>query len=266
LEGVVRLISGERRLTPVARVVAPTAGRYVLAVAAAVVGLAIPFVVGAFPVLVILFSVIVLVLSFISNARQDPYKRMMIYPLVFAFTLPLLLNFGPITWMVTALVGCAFLGATLGRARRAAKQDPEVIPGPATDPMDVPGTTVATWVIGKDRFEELDPEAQKIDDLLVQLNDNFTVLTLRRGSARMDAVGFAPDAVEVFEADDVESAEWHTLLASERTMQGGYASMASSPDQLEGESLRRAQAAARYFAATGGRSPDVSWSEGRRAG
>lgn len=53
------MISGERRLTPVTRVVAPTPMRYVLAVAAAIGGLAIALVVGAFPVLVMLCSVLV---------------------------------------------------------------------------------------------------------------------------------------------------------------------------------------------------------------
>ncbi|MFL4476314.1 hypothetical protein ACIPVK_20145 [Paeniglutamicibacter sp. MACA_103] len=44
------MISGERRLTPVTRVVATMPMQYVLAVAAATVGLAIALVVGAFPV------------------------------------------------------------------------------------------------------------------------------------------------------------------------------------------------------------------------
>lgn len=59
------MISGERRLTPVTRVVAPTPMRYVLAVAAAIGALAIALVVGAFPVLVVLCSVLV-GLSFFS--------------------------------------------------------------------------------------------------------------------------------------------------------------------------------------------------------
>ena len=130
--------SGERRLTPVARVAAPTLLRYVLAFAAAVVGLAIPLLVGSLPVLVVLFSAMVLLLSFISGARQDPYKRKMVYPLVDRsflgdvdqFRTDLLDDYG--------LVGFAFLGMTLGRGRRAARQGPEVLPDPETDPMAVP--------------------------------------------------------------------------------------------------------------------------------
>jgi hypothetical protein len=260
------MISGERRLTPVARVAAPTPGRYVLAFAATVVGLVISFVFGAFPVLVVLFSAVVLLLSVISGARQDPYKRMMIYPLVIVLSMVLLINFGPITWTIAALVGCAFLGATLGRAFRAARQGPEVLPDPPTDPLAVPDRTVAAWAIGKDRFEELDPAGEKLDELMAQLNGNFSALSLRRGSARLDAVGFAPDAVEVYATDDVESAEWHTLFPAGQTMLGGHANAAGSPDQAKGESLRRAQLAARYFAVSGSRSRDVAWSASRRAG
>lgn len=259
------MTSGERRLTPVVRVEAPTTIRYVLAFTAAVVGLAIPLLVGSLPVLVVLFSAIVLLLSFVSGARQDPYKRMMTYPLVIVLSLVLLINFGPITWTITALVGCAILGMTLGRARRAATQGLEAIPEPATDPMAVPGSTVATWAIGKDLFEELDPSGERVDALLDQLDGHFSVLTLRRGSARMDAVGIAPDAVEVYETDDVGSPEWHTLVASGRTMLGYEMSSAGSPDRVEGESLRRARAAARQFALTGSRSRDLAWSTSRRS-
>lgn len=259
------MISGERRLTPVPRVPAPTLKRYVLAFAAAVVGLAIPLLVGSLPVLVVLFSALVLLLSFVSGARQDPYKRMMAYPLVIVLSLVLLFNFGPITWMITALAGCAFLGMTLGRARRASRQGPEVLPDPPTDPLGVPGTTVATWAIGKDRFEELDPTGERLDELLVQLNGHFSGLVLRRGSARLDAVGCAPDAVEVYATDDVEVGAWHTLVASGRTMLGGEAIATGPPNHAEGESLRRAQVTARYFAATGGRSRDVRWSPNQRA-
>lgn len=260
------MISGERRLTPADRVAAPTPGRYVLAFAATVVGLVISFVFGAFPVLVVLFSAVVLLLSFISGARQDPYKRMMIYPLVIVLSTVLLINFGPITWTIAALVGCAVLGMTLGRALRAARQGTEVLPDPPTDPLAVPDRTVATWAIGKDRFEELDLAGEKLDELLAQLNGHFSGLILRRGPARLDAVGFAPDAVEVYATDDVGSTEWHTLLPAGQTMLGGHATAASAIDQTEGEALRRAQVAARYFAVTGSRSRDVTWSASRRAG
>jgi hypothetical protein len=260
------MISGERRLTPADRVAAPTPGRYVLAFAAAIGGLAISFLFGAFPVLVVLFSAVVLLLSVISGARQDPYKRMMVYPLVIVLSTVLLINFGPITWTITALAGCAFLGATLGRAFRAARQGPEALPDPPTDPLAVPGRTVATWAIGKDRFEELDPSGEKLDELLAMLNGNFSALSLRRGPARLDAVGFAPDAVEVYVSDDVESAERYTLMASGRTMLGNSQITSGSPGRAEGESLRRAQVATRYFAATGSRSRDVAWSANRRAG
>ena len=135
------MISGERRLTPVARVATPTPRTYVLAVAAAVVGTAIPLLLGSLPVLVVLFSAFVLLLSFVSAARPDPYQRMVVYPLVICLSLVLLINLGPITWTITALAGCAILGATLGRARRAARQEPEILAGPPTDPMGVPGTT-----------------------------------------------------------------------------------------------------------------------------
>ena len=63
----------------------------------------------------------------------------MTYPLVIGLSLVLLINFGPITWTITALVGCAVLGMTLGRARRAARQGSEVLPDPPTDPMAVSG-------------------------------------------------------------------------------------------------------------------------------
>ncbi|WP_411731517.1 hypothetical protein [Paeniglutamicibacter sp.] len=260
------MISGGRRLTPGARVARPTRGRYVLAFAAAIVGLAISFVFGAFPVLVVLFSAVVLLLSFVSGARQDPYKRMMVYPLVIGLSMVLLINFGPITWSIAALVGCAVLGMTLGRALRAARQGTEVLPDPPTDPLTVPDRTVATWAIGKDRFEEISLAGEKLDQLLAQLNGNFSALSLRRGSARLDAVGFAPDAVEVYVTDDVASAEWHTLLPAGQTMLGGHANAAGSPDQAKGESLRRAQLAARFFAVSGSRSRDVAWSASRRAG
>ena len=260
------MMSGERRLTPVAQVAVPTPGRYVLAVVAAVVGLTISFVFGSFPVLVVVFSALVLLLSFISGTKQDPYKRMMTYPLVIVLSLVLLFNFGRITWMIAALAGCAFLGATLGRARRAARQGPEVLPQAATDPVDVPEATVATWVVGQDRFEELSPTGEKINELLARLNGHFSGLTLRRGSARLDAVGFAPDAVEVYVTDDVESAQWHALLPPGGTMLGNSASVSSLPERAEGESLRRAQTAARYFAMTGSRSRDAEWSAGHRPG
>ena len=260
------MILEERRLTPVARVAAPTPGRYVLAFAAAFGGLAISFLFGAFPILVVLFSAVVLLLSFLSGARQDPYQRMMAYPLVIVLSMVLLINFGPITWTIAALVGCAVLGMTLGRGLRAARQGTEVLPDPPTDPLAVPGRTVATWAIGKDRFEEIDPEGEKLDELLAQLNGNFSALSLRRGSARLDAVGFAPDAVEVYVTDDVESAEWHRLLPAGQTMLGGQVTTVGSPDgQAKGESLRRAQVAARYFAVSGSRSRDVVWSASRRA-
>ncbi|GAA1496877.1 hypothetical protein [Paeniglutamicibacter kerguelensis] len=258
--------TGERRLTPVARVAAPTPLRYFLAFSAAVVGLAIPLLAGSLPVLVVLFSAIVLLLSLISGARQDPYKRMMTYPLVIGLSLVLLINFGTITWTITALVGFAVLGMILGRARRAARQGPEVLPEPKTDPMAVPATTVATWAIGKDRFEELGPSGEKIDELLGRLDGQFSALTLRRGAARMDAVGIAPDAVEVYETDDLESPAWNTLVASGRTMLGNEMSAAGSPDQTDGESLRRARAAARHFAMTGSRSRDLAWSASHRDG
>lgn len=257
-------MTGQRRLTRVAPVKAPSPKRYLLAVVSAVAGLAIPLMAGPPPVLVVPFSTLVLVLSFMASAHRDPRKRVMVYPLVFAFSVPLLLNFGPVTWMIAALAGCAFLGATLGRTRRAAKQGPEVIPDPATEPMDVPGTTVASWAIGTDRFEELDPTGEKIDALLSQLGENFSILTLRRGSARLDAVGFTADAVEVYETDDVDSAAWHTLIASQPTTQVNHKITPQSPGQAEGESLRRAQLAARYFAVTGSRSLDVAWSHGSR--
>ncbi|MGL3807889.1 hypothetical protein ACSYDW_17560 [Paeniglutamicibacter sp. R2-26] len=158
----------------------------------------------------------------------------MTYPLVIVLSLALLINFGPITWTITALSGCAVLGMTLGRARRAAREGAEVPPAPETDPMAVPGSTVATWAIGKDRFEELDPSGERLDELLGQLDGHFSVLTLRRGLARMDAVGIAPDAVEVYETNDVGSPEWHTLVASGRTMLGPEMSAAASPDHVGG--------------------------------
>ena len=68
-------------------------------------GLAISFVFGAFPVLVVHFSAMVLLLSLVSGARQDPYRRMMAYPLVIVLSLVLLVNFGPITWPITGAGG-----------------------------------------------------------------------------------------------------------------------------------------------------------------
>ena len=258
------MISGERPLTPVARVAAPTPLRYVLAFGAAAVGLAIPLAIGTLPVLVLLFTTVAFVLALIFGHFKEPGKRARFFGLLFALLIPMLINFGPFTLTYTAVAGWAFLGMTIGRGRRASKQGVEVLPEPATDPMAVPGSTVATWAIGKDRFEELDPSGEKLDELLGQLDGHFSVLTLRRGSARMDAVGIAPDSVEVYETDDEGSPEWHTLVASGRTMLGYEMSAAGSPDMVEGESLLRAQVAARHFAVTGWRSRDVAWSDSRR--
>ena len=113
---------------------------------------------------------------------------------------------------------------------------------------------MATWAIGKDRFEELDPTGEKLGELFVQLNGNFSTLSLRSGRARLDAVGFAPDAVEVYVSDDFTSARWHTLVPS-GAMLVEHSTAAGSPDRAQDDSLRRAQVAACYFAATSSRSP-----------